>query len=428
MKRQRKAYIFSAIIFIVQILLLTGFLSMETNRIKQRNILEASQNYVIFFDEFQDFLLRHKSLMEGISAYIKTFDDYNVKDMNTYLSYLTANNREYIKNIEIIKGRDIIICYPDLEMTNAIGIDLLTVKDQKSIRFYGPVDLLEGELGYIIRMPIEKDNTYWGMINIVLKFDKLNDFLNRLSNEHRIKVTIVESSNGNVIYGNKKIIDKKPLVFRKNYSDVNWFIYVLPEKCFKIGYLGHLIVIAILGLLIIFGVSRKIYTSYSKLEKTVKLDFLTNIYNRSYFESKIIEEFELAKTNNKPLSIVFFDLDDFKTINDSFGHLIGDEILIGTVRKVKALIRDDDVFARWGGDEFVIVMPCLDLFQAEKFAEKLRKAIENMDHPVAKDITASFGVAEYKANEYVEEFLERADMALYASKLNGRNCVTAKKT
>jgi diguanylate cyclase (GGDEF)-like protein len=115
-------------------------------------------------------------------------------------------------------------------------------------------------------------------------------------------------------------------------------------------------------------------------------------------------------------------LDNFKKINDFYGHAVGDEVLKKVAEKVRKHLRKTDLFVRWGGEEFAVILPYTDLKGAAKVAEKLRKAIEDLkfDQPYLK-VTASFGVTELKPGENLVEALGRADKALYAAKRKGKN-------
>lgn len=152
-------------------------------------------------------------------------------------------------------------------------------------------------------------------------------------------------------------------------------------------------------------------------------DELTGVYNRYLFDQKIMEEAERADRYHHPLSLVIFDLDHFKKVNDTCGHDAGDHVLIATAELVGNLIRKTDTFARWGGEEFAILMPDTTLDQALQVAEKLRTALaENLDS-CAGPVTASFGVAEKLDGELWQRWFKRADLALYRAKNQGRNCV-----
>jgi diguanylate cyclase (GGDEF)-like protein len=161
-----------------------------------------------------------------------------------------------------------------------------------------------------------------------------------------------------------------------------------------------------------------------KLSKMAYTDSLTKIYNRLHFAHFLDAEIDKVKRYGGTFSIIFFDLDNFKEVNDNFGHLVGDEVLEKVTEIVSDANRSADIFARYGGEEFIILAPETDLSGASIHAERLRNDIESYEFQTIGHITSSFGVAEFNAvDDNVESILERADIALYMAKDLGRNRV-----
>jgi diguanylate cyclase (GGDEF)-like protein len=151
-----------------------------------------------------------------------------------------------------------------------------------------------------------------------------------------------------------------------------------------------------------------------------RIDALTGLANRRAFEEILAAEISRAQRFAHQLAVVLLDLDRFKQINDSFGHTAGDVMLRAVSRLLISLARQGDTVARWGGEEFVVVLPETDLAGARRFAERLRRAIEA--HSVGDmQTSASCGVATMLPEDSVEELLGAADQALYQAKSNGRN-------
>jgi polar amino acid transport system substrate-binding protein len=153
-------------------------------------------------------------------------------------------------------------------------------------------------------------------------------------------------------------------------------------------------------------------------------DGLTKIYNRRKIDEILEEEIKVAKRYNEDLSLIFFDIDHFKKINDTYGHKVGDEVLIELTQLIKKNIRESDFFGRWGGEEFMIVFPHTDLNSAVLLAEKLRKIIEYSKIGGVR-VTCSFGVTEIVKYDTIETCSSRVDKLLYISKESGRNRVTS---
>jgi diguanylate cyclase (GGDEF)-like protein len=153
-------------------------------------------------------------------------------------------------------------------------------------------------------------------------------------------------------------------------------------------------------------------------------DPLTNIYNRLLFGHFLDAEIDRVKRYGGTFSIIFFDLDRFKEVNDEYGHLVGDEVLKRVTEIVEKANRNADIFARYGGEEFIILAPATDIAGARVHAERLRKDIEHHRFSEISHLTCSFGVAEYKPDaDDVTSLFKRADTALYNAKKLGRNRV-----
>lgn len=160
-----------------------------------------------------------------------------------------------------------------------------------------------------------------------------------------------------------------------------------------------------------------------EFERKAFNDELTQIYNRAYFNEELMKQVEEYHKTHKPLSIIMFDIDKFKIFNDTYGHQIGDEVLKSLAQLIMHHTRDSDTFARWGGEEFVVVLPNTSLENAKKVAQMLRVLVEEHQFVDNLKVNCSFGVAEFDQNDNVESFVKKADDALYRAKENGRNRV-----
>jgi two-component system, cell cycle response regulator len=153
------------------------------------------------------------------------------------------------------------------------------------------------------------------------------------------------------------------------------------------------------------------------------IDPLTQIYNRVQFNRSLAEEIQKSRRFHTVFSLVMFDIDYFKKVNDTYGHQLGDKILVELTDVVNEHIRDIDIFARFGGEEFIILAPETDLRGAEILAEKLRQEIEAFSFSHGDSMTCSFGVSMYKNNDQPDDIIKRVDDRLYRAKNNGRNQV-----
>ena len=159
------------------------------------------------------------------------------------------------------------------------------------------------------------------------------------------------------------------------------------------------------------------------LNKLAITDKLTSIYNRRYIDSKLLEKFSIIqKDSSKELSIIFIDIDNFKSINDNFGHLVGDNILTEFAKTIKSNIRENEIIGRWGGEEFIVICEC-KLKNAIDLAEKLRKIIEEKEFDSVGKLTASFGLSSYEESDNISILIQKADYSLYKAKREGKNRV-----
>ncbi|MDZ7841338.1 MAG: sensor domain-containing diguanylate cyclase [Gammaproteobacteria bacterium] len=155
-------------------------------------------------------------------------------------------------------------------------------------------------------------------------------------------------------------------------------------------------------------------------------DYLTGLLNRQQFEILLDQEMNRSRRYESPLSLVMFDLDHFKRVNDDLGHEAGDKVLQKLARELRNWIRDSDSLARWGGEEFTLMLPDCDAHHAEQTAEHLRTSIMDLDFgEKIEQITVSFGVTQCREKESRREVIRRADDALYTAKQKGRNRVIA---
>ena len=169
---------------------------------------------------------------------------------------------------------------------------------------------------------------------------------------------------------------------------------------------------------------------YQKALQAAKVDPLTNAKNRSAMDEILHREIELAHRHNTALSLIIFDLDHFKQINDNYGHTTGDEVLRECVESTNQALRRTDMLFRFGGEEFVVLLPGVNSNGAEQAAERLRKIIEKHVFNSRRGqvpVTISLGTASLTAKDTLKSLFDRADKALYAAKNAGRNRVACAK-
>ncbi len=170
----------------------------------------------------------------------------------------------------------------------------------------------------------------------------------------------------------------------------------------------------------------KLKEKIENLKREVNIDFLTSLSNRKRFIRALEDSIKGIKTHNYPFSLIILDIDNFKNINDYYGHIVGDYALKTVASLLKQNLRVNSVIGRLGGEEFGIILPGTNIENALKIAERLRKCIETNPIPILEQhkevyISASFGVTEAKTDDTITSILNRADLAMYQAKRNGKN-------
>ncbi|MFJ2692354.1 diguanylate cyclase domain-containing protein [Pseudomonas sp. NPDC087336] len=171
-------------------------------------------------------------------------------------------------------------------------------------------------------------------------------------------------------------------------------------------------------------VNQQLQQQLEENRKLAETDALTSIANRYRLEKTLPQECERAQRFRQPLSLIAMDIDDFKAINDHYGHALGDAALVQVVEQVQRCVRDGDLLARWGGDEFIVVLPDTPLDAARALAERIREGLAHL--PAVGDfaVTMSFGVVQRFDEEQQTGLMARADQALYRSKIAGKNMIS----
>ncbi len=233
---------------------------------------------------------------------------------------------------------------------------------------------------------------------------------------------------------------KRFLAGRQAVGQEGWSIILLRQE--KASLVNRLfgILLTLLGSMLIlasllalqreFGIEillhqnqRRLEDLSRKLERQATTDTLTGALNRLKFNEILNQEVTRVLRYGVPLSLIMYDIDHFKRVNDTYGHQTGDSVLVQLTRLVQTHIRESDSLARWGGEEFMIVAPQLSGSEALKLAEKLRELVESTGFAGVGRLSCSFGVAQFKPDDTADTLAGRADQALYYAKTSGRNRV-----
>lgn len=165
----------------------------------------------------------------------------------------------------------------------------------------------------------------------------------------------------------------------------------------------------------------------SKLELLSTMDQLTGVYNRRYYLKALEDEFKYFEKTNKHFYVMMIDIDDFKMVNDTYGHLYGDEILKSVAEGIKKCLRNHDIISRYGGEEFSVIISHTSEENGLIIAKRIRKAVEDLQYREKENVTISIGVVKNKEDDTELGIMKRADDYLYIAKENGKNRVEGEK-
>lgn len=216
--------------------------------------------------------------------------------------------------------------------------------------------------------------------------------------------------------------------------EIGWHVLVEQRESDRVGAIRHsFLTSTIVGLgvtlVLVFVVGYAIRQYESQLNMLAVTDRLTGIGNRRAFDISLEQSLRRAPREQTPFSVILFDIDHFKLINDSYGHIAGDQAIVEITHVIRGRIRDADIFCRWGGEEFIVLAYNCAEPEAQDLAEKIRVAVQDAAIAVHADgapMTVSAGVTTYRPGDDSNAILARADNALYAAKAEGRNKVATR--
>jgi len=207
------------------------------------------------------------------------------------------------------------------------------------------------------------------------------------------------------------------------YYDISKTVQVFDNYTNLIFKINILIVV---GTFVSFFILLYLISAKSLKEKElISKDYLTNLYNRRHFYEISEKYLLLSKRKKIPLSLCMIDIDNFKKINDTYGHNIGDEVLKVFSSETKSLIRESDILVRFGGEEFLLLLPDTDINHAEILSNKICKHLVSLDNSIG--FTVSIGISEYDSVQTIDELIAKADKCLYSAKKEGKNKVVKSK-
>lgn len=428
------------------------------------------------YSEIQRDLLRPvfiASLM-ATNTFVHRWVDDGEKDVAQMSNYLNAIKKEYNAFTAFF------VSDSSRNYYHGDGIlKQITAKDSRDQWYFRVRDTLEAykintdpdmanddELAVFVNYRVvDSTGQFLGAIGIGLAIDSLNELLGKYSESYsRIVYFLDESGNiqfNNLEHGTAKsifkitgLVDLAPEILSKRdesayeYKGDNGQVYLNSRFIKELGWylmveqreshwmtpvsnaiLSNLLISLLLAVTVLALAYRVLFAYQGELEKVATFDKLTSAMNRQAFESIAADAFQQTARKTDGISLLLIDIDHFKSINDQYGHAVGDQALVQIVKSINLGVRASDVVCRWGGEEFCVLLKNTNIAEATEAAEHVRESIQFNTVIVGSNtqisLTASIGVSERRAAEDLSAVMQNADDALYLAKREGRNRVVA---
>ena len=322
----------------------------------------------------------------------------------TFYADVSAIHDKYIGIVKgYAYGEILKVKYPNIKLVEVESIsDGLKKVEEKE---------LFGFIGTLATVAYQIQKEYFSSLKIVGKFDEKWELGIGVRNDDPYLYSILEKAISS--------IDSD-----KHQQILNKWISVKYDRGDYSNIYKFLIFLFVILVFVIYR-QNQLKKHNRELEVLSITDKLTGIYNRLKLDEVMLHEKNLFDRYDRPLSIILFDIDDFKRVNDTYGHKVGDEVLQDIAKVILKNKRKTDIFGRWGGEEFLIICHETDIKGAVELAEKFRKAINYHDFKSIHKLSASFGVAEFKKGDTIEKVFIKVDDSLYEAKKDGKNRVEA---
>ncbi len=380
-------------------------------------------------------------------------DNFKTNNFENWAKEIIKNTPS-IKAVQLAPNGIIKYIYPLKNHEKAIGHNLLSdpkriagalrAIERNGIIFIGPIKLIQNQkLAVIVRKPISKmkngKSVFWGFSTTILYIsDILEKSLHGLDKSKlafKLYGNNPDFPDSTVIMQSKLELNSNAKSYAIKVPNAHWHLvinYIEKNSFNKYIVQGIIFILAFLTSCFIFYLEKRSFTQKIKLQnlnkslkKMANTDILTQLSNRRSALDFMKKYISLCKREKSDFSLCFFDIDFFKKVNDSYGHEVGDLVLQHLSNLCENSIRNSDMFARWGGEEFILILPMTNKEGAYIICENLRKLINNTDlllNKKAIKISVSIGLTSLEnKEENIDDLLQRVDRALYKAKENGRN-------
>ena len=439
MKKLKKRFIVPAVVFILGMCALIGAIYVVGESQKQQNRTNAKLNAMTYTERI------YGELMEGIGVTDTLKQVVISGDGNINKFYDIAANMmdDSIQSIQIAPNGVVTEIYPE-ERNESSKIDLINDSDRGEISRYardndtvimqGPLKLKQGGYGIVVRNPVYLEDkngqkSFWGFTIVILKVPEIfSDSVEALSN-FGYKYSLQKCASPwddtyEWVYGSKEELND-PVIYDFDVYEDKWRLEILPKSGFyNNNYLIYMFIGGVIIVLLLTGLTAALISineNRKNFKRLAVTDALTGIYNRHGFDEQV--EQYMRQNPQKHCVVAMLDIDDFKLVNDMYGHAAGDGALQKLAESMKQYFSKDAILGRNGGDEFSIFMPDCTVVEVKpflkKFTEETRKFYCKGE---AHTFTISLGFAEYPVlADDRSQLMRCADMALYKVKMRGKN-------
>ncbi|MFT6925278.1 MAG: diguanylate cyclase (GGDEF)-like protein [Psychromonas sp.] len=400
----------------------------------------------------KDWLINHEGDVDKISTYLEMIKNKH----NMLITFLVS---EKTKNYYTANG--LLEQVAQDNPNNAWYFNFIQSPNKHEINLDFNDHIDDSMIMFINHKIYDQQYHMIGATGIGLKISYVNEMLNYFRQKYHFNVYFLNKSGEVVLYEHgvnplrnikdvKELNDMKDLIISKESKLLEYTkdnqeylintkyipeldLYLVVEaklseflQNVKKTFYFNLICSLFGTLLIAFLILKSVNKYYKEIDYLAKYDDLTHLKNRRAFNEELEHFLLLCKRRHSHLSLTFFDLDDFKNINDTFGHQIGDKVLQRIADILKENLRQTDIMGRWGGEEFIVAFIETELEDAKFIADKIRVRIEKdevLSQLTNAQVTASFGITTVNTHDSVDSLLNRVDQALYKAKDNGKNQV-----
>ncbi len=429
-----------------------GFYQSEKKYKQQQFRLELYQKAAGHAARLESLISANLVVARGLQAEILTSATTDENKIRQLINHYIESD-VHVRHVGIAPDLVVAYVFPLKSNEEAIGLDyrqneqqrdavMLAIRTRKIV-LAGPVDLVQGGRALIARVPVfpnGSSNSLWGLISVVIQIEALlkDAGIYELAGDNRVAIRrfLEEEPNGGAVFGDQSIFQEDPVTMDISLPSGRWEMALLPKTgwqmargpAIRIWTVG--LALSLLASWVVFLTlrSRALVKSHvAELHLQANHDHLTGLPNRSQLNRYLSRITFSGNGKTEPFCLLFVDLDNFKDINDSLGHNIGDGLLVAVSERLEQNIRTVDFLSRLGGDEFVIVLRGMDdPVKAELWTNKL---IENLSAPYSVEghdliVTVSAGLTFYPQDGLDgSTLMQHADRAMYAAKDSGKNAL-----